>query len=151
MIGSKSVDEHVAILLASYEKFFSEPLLPAIDDRSRTLNELWSADFVVVSHGVGMDPIFNFGNQMALDLFELSFQQFTKLPSRKSAEVMLQAERDKLLAEVTEHGCIRNYTGVRISSTGKRFFIENARVWNLYDQNSEYYGQAAMFTSWSYL
>ena len=148
VIGSKSVEEHVGILLDNYEKFFSESLIANTSD---ALEELWSADFVVVSHGVASDPLFNFGNQTALNLFELSFSQFTELPSRTSAELISQAERDKLLAEVTKHGCMKHYTGVRISSTGKRFFIEDARVWNLYDENSEYYGQAAMFKSWKYL
>ena len=150
-IGSKKAEEHVEILLRSYERFFAESLVSNSNDPSNALKELWSADFVVVSHGIEIDPIFNFGNKTALGLFELSFLDFSQLPSRKSAENISQIERNKLMAEVTKSGCIKNYTGVRISSTGKRFFIENAKVWNLYDENSAYYGQAAMFKSWKNL
>lgn len=150
-IGLKRAEEHVEILLKNYEKFFSESLVSTIEDPFKALKELWNAEFVVVSHGIETDPIFNFGNRAALNLFELSFAEFTQLPSRKSAEKISQIERSELLAEVTKRGCITNYTGVRISSTGNRFFIENAKVWNLYDENSAYYGQAAMFKSWKNL
>ena len=147
-IGCKRTEEHVKILLKSYEKFFAESIVSKSNDPSDTLKELWNADFVVVSHGTETDPIFNFGNKTALRLFELDFVAFSQLPSRKSAEQISQTERNKLMAEVTKNGCITNYTGVRVSSTGRRFFIENAKVWNLYDENSAYYGQAAMFKSW---
>ena len=149
-IGFKRAEEHIEILLRSYEKIFGEPMISNIDP-SHALNELWHADFVFVSHGIEDDPIFNFGNITALNLFELEFSEFAQLPSRKSAEQISQAERDALMTEVTKSGGIRNYTGMRISSTGKRFFIENAKVWNLYDEDSNYYGQAAMFKSWKYI
>ena len=145
-IGSKSVDKHVAILINSYRRYFSESLLPLSED---TAEQLWTADFVLVSHGVEDDPVFNFGNLAALALFEMSFAEFTALPSRKSAQPLSRAERSELLAKVSRDGCIDHYTGVRVSATGKRFFIENARVWNLQDEQGAYYGQAAMFRSWS--
>ncbi|MGL1933234.1 MAG: MEKHLA domain-containing protein [Desulfotalea sp.] len=150
-VGYKKAEKHVEIILKSYDKFFAEPIVSNTNDPSNALEELWSADFVVVSHGIETDPIFNFGNRAALSLFELDFSEFTQLPSRKSAGKVSQTERNELLAEVSKSGCIKNYTGVRVSSTGKRFFIENAKVWNLYDENSEYYGQAAMFKSWKRL
>ncbi len=152
-VGLITAEKHTEILLRNYKKFFSEPLCPEVDELSDAdaLARLWSADFVVVSHGIEADPVFNFANQAALNLFEMDFSEFTQLPSRLSAEPVSQTERNALLSEVSKYGCIHHYTGVRISSTGKRFAIENARVWNLYDENSEYYGQAAMFKSWTYL
>lgn len=151
MIGLKSEPEHIDILLNSFKLSFKESLALHIDGFSNLADSLRHANFVVVSHGIEADPIFNYANQKGLELFELSFSQFSQLPSRKSAGEVSQEERNKLLAQVTQFGCIDNYTGIRISSTGKRFFIENAKVWNLYDENSVYYGQAAMFKSWKYL
>jgi hypothetical protein len=152
VIGHKSEDEHLVILLNSFKRAFGEVLTFSDSINNASIaNDLWHADFVLVSHGIEADPIFNYGNQTALELFELNFSQFSQLPSRKSAAEISQAERDQLLAEVTEYGCIDNYTGIRVSSTGRRFFIENAKVWNLYDENSVYYGQAAVFKSWKHL
>jgi hypothetical protein len=56
-----------------------------------------------------------------------------------------------LLAAVTENGYIDNYEGVRISRTGKRFLIRHAVVWNLWDNNGSYRGQAACFDQWKFL
>lgn len=150
-IGLNKATDHVAILLDSYRRHFDELLVPAQDDLNRVLEVLWNADFALLSHGTESDPVFNFANITALKLFEMEFKDFIQLPSRKSAEAATQKERGKLLAEVTKNGCIRNYAGIRISSSGKRFYIEDARVWNLIDEDGQYYGQAAMFDSWQHM
>ncbi|HEX2672745.1 MAG TPA: MEKHLA domain-containing protein, partial [Polyangiaceae bacterium] len=88
----------------------------------------WTAPRVIVAHGTETDPIFFYGNQLALELFELDFTAFTQLPSRYSAEALLREERAVLLDRVREHGFIDDYAGVRVSATGKRFRIEQAVV-----------------------
>ena len=113
--------------------------------------QLFHAPFAVVSHDTASDPVFNYANLKALELFELRWEDFTRLPSRLSAEPVNQAERERLLAEVTEKGYIDHYEGVRISSTGKRFLIKNAVVWNLRDSEGGYKGQAAWFGGWEFL
>jgi hypothetical protein len=97
------------------------------------------------------DPVFNYANLKALELFELSWEDFTCLPSRLSAELVNQAERDRLLAKVMKKGYIDDYEGVRISSGGKRFLIKNAVVWNLMDNKQRYKVQAACFDQWTFL
>ena len=77
----------------------------------------------MLSHNTKAEPIFNYANAKALELFELSWEEFITLPSRLSAESVNQEERATLLAQVTAHGFIDNYQGIRISSTGKRFKI----------------------------
>lgn len=59
-------------------------------------------------------------------------------------------ERARLLQQVTEHGFINDYSGVRISKTGKRFVIEQATVWNLIGTAGTICGQAATFSRWRY-
>ncbi|WP_261844922.1 MEKHLA domain-containing protein [Aliamphritea ceti] len=148
-LKSPEMLRHLENVMASYTRYFSEPLISGMPEETRSISErLWQADFVLLSHGGGADPVFNFGNQMALDLFEMDYDTLAALPSRKSAEPVSQAERNHLLRQVTEHGFIDDYRGVRISATGRRFYIENARVWNLYDEAGQYYGQAAMFSNW---
>ena len=112
----------------------------------------WQACFraarVIVAHGNETDPIFFYGNQLALSLFELDFAAFTKLPSRYSAEAMLREERDALLTRVRTHGFIDDYAGVRVSASGRRFRIEQAIVWNVLDEAGNRHGQAATFERW---
>lgn len=135
----------------SYERCTGQPLITHESTFTKRIEALFAAPFALVSHGTETDPIFNFGNQTALSLFELTWEQFTELPSRKSAEPVNQEERQRLLDRVTQQGYINNYSGVRISASGKRFLIEGATVWNLVDTLGHYRGQAAVFDQWSFL
>lgn len=135
--------EHADLLISSYQRLTGKKL---IDSRHIDIGKaLFDADFVVVSHGTESDPIFNYGNKSALKSFELNWSEFVALPSRKSAKPLDRDERQDLLARVTTFGFIDDYRGLRISSTGRTFWIENATVWNLIDNNGAFRGQAAMF------
>lgn len=112
------------------------------------VRKLDQAPFAVVSHGTEPDPVFNYGNRVALQLFEMSWEAFTALPSRLSAEPLLQSERERLLQRVAQNGYIDDYTGIRISASGKRFLIRNATVWNLLDEAGQPCGQAALLRDW---
>jgi hypothetical protein len=139
--------DHAAILCASYQRLTGRDLIVA--DSNRSLAEaLYRAAFVVLSHGMESDPIFNYANLTAQRLFEMSWAQITALPSRFSAEPLSREERARLLAAVSEHGFIDDYRGVRVSATGRRFMIERATVWNLSDQRGKPAGQAATFAEW---
>lgn len=142
---------HVEILRASYLHWTGEPDFNEAIGQKSAVEALFTAPFAVLSHGIGIDPIFNYGNQRALDLFEMSWDEFTTLPSRLSAEVINQEERAKLLAAVTKHGYINNYSGIRIAKSGRRFMIRNATVWNLLTLDGQYYGQAALIRDYEYL
>ena len=109
---------------------------------------LFHAPLVVLSHNTAPDPILTYGNQAALELFALSWEALTHMPSRYTAEAPNRAERARLLAKVTAQGFIDDYSGVRIASTGQRFLIERATVWNLTDDEGRYCGQAATFRTW---
>jgi len=143
--------EHVIDIKSSYRQLLLEDLLPDIQSDEQLARQLFYAPFALVSHDTASDPVFNYANLKALELFELNWEELICLSSRLSAETVNQAERERLLAEVTENGYINHYEGVRISSTGKRFLIRNAVVWNLLDNKQRYKGQAAWFANWVYL
>ncbi len=109
---------------------------------------VWQAPRVIVAHGTGADPVFFYGNRLALQLFEMNFDQFACLPSRLSAEPAAQEAREQALAKVTQQGFVDGYSGVRISSSGKRFRILNTTIWNLTDEAGGFHGQAATFADW---
>lgn len=142
---------HVAILRHSLKRWGGPELAPPeLDDRAAA-RFLFEAPFALLSHNTNPDPVFNYANRTALELFELTWEECMLMPSRLSAEPLHRDERARLLAEVTAHGLIRNYRGIRISKNGKRFMIEDGTVWNLVDQTGRPCGQAASFSRWTFL
>jgi hypothetical protein len=135
-------------LLDSHRHWTGRELIERSSSPEAELRRLYEAPMVVVSHDTATDPIFWFGNRRALELFEMSWSEFTTLPSRYSAEPMERLERERFLSQVLGRGHVANYTGIRISSSGRRFFIENALVWNLLDESGAVAGQAACFSDW---
>ncbi len=139
---------HTQLLCESYFHFFHQPLLSL---PSPTFNDLFEAPFFLLSHGIELDPLLNFGNRRALELWELSWEELTQMPSRLTAEPMERETRAQFMNSVRTHEFVENYSGIRISKSGRRFKIENAKVWNLIDSENQLRGQAALFDQWSYL
>lgn len=108
---------------------------------------LWNAPRAIVAHGTEDDPVFFYGNRLALQLFEMEFDEFARLPSRLSAEPLAQQARAKLLAKVAQQGYVDGYSGMRIARSGRRFMIADTTVWNLLDENGVQWGQAAAFVA----
>src|SRR5262249_11718739 len=94
------------------------------------------------------DPRFIYANRTAQTCFEYSWDEFTSLRSRFSAEAPDRIERQRLLDAVTRDGFVTGYRGVRIAKSGRRFRIEGGTVWQLYDVGGTWRGQAAVFRSW---
>lgn len=137
------------LLLDSYRHWTGKELIERAGNLEQQARTLFEASFVVVSHGGESDPILNYGNQTALDLWELSWDQFIKTPSRLTAEADNLAERGKMLERAKLNGYFDGYRGVRISSTGRRFLVEQAVIWNVLDFAGSPIGQAATFSRWS--
>lgn len=137
------------IILDSFAEVVGYELIERNQTAQLQAEALFFAPFVVVSHGTEADPIFNYGNQLALKLWEISWQDFIKTPSRLTAEPIHQSQRQQMLEQVAQKGYIDNYSGVRISSKGKRFLIKNGIIWNLRDLVGNHCGQAANFAEWA--
>ena len=137
-----------ADLLNSYEKWTGRPLIERTNrvDDSRSLYE---APFVVVAHGTEDDPLLNYGNRVALELWKMSLTEFLGTPSRTTAEPVHRDERAALLQRTRRDGFIDDYSGIRIASTGERFRIHRATVWNVVDATDRHIGQAAAFAEWT--
>lgn len=138
-------DPRLALIADSYARLLGRPL---VDTEGGIEPALWDAPRVIVAHGTEADPVFFYGNRLALRAFDMDWAAFVRLPSRYSAEPLAREERSRLLERVTRDGYIDDYAGVRISANGQRFRIEKAVVWNLIDCAGQLHGQAATFENW---
>ncbi|MBO0611764.1 MEKHLA domain-containing protein [Thiothrix fructosivorans] len=151
MMDSAQLTAHLYLLHSSFRHYVGRDLAELKWQGENTALALDTAPFVLLSHNTDADPIFTYGNQKALEVFEMDWETLTQLPSRYSAEALVREEREHLLQTVARQGYIDDYAGVRISSSGRRFLIRQAIVWNLRDAHGNYAGQAAYFDQWEYL
>ncbi|MBC8010516.1 MAG: MEKHLA domain-containing protein [Burkholderiales bacterium] len=142
---------HTECLIRSLAHWTGRDLAPGVSDPAERARLLFEAPYVLVSHGTEADPILNYGNRSALTLWETTWDALTRMPSRLTAEAPDREERARLLERVTRDGFIADYSGVRISRTGRRFRIAEATVWNLLTPDHQPCGQAAMFHTWTFL
>jgi hypothetical protein len=143
--------ERARRLIESYRRWTGRDLVDRELSPVEQARALFEAPFVTASHGTEADPVFNYANRAALTLFETSWPDFTSMPSRLSAEPVAREERAQLLARVNRHGFIDDYSGIRISASGRRFRIRRATVWNVVDARGVPAGQAVVFHDWEYL
>ena len=133
------------LLTRSFARLTGKPLVADGQGPDWLYNE---APFAVLAHNTEADPVFVYANKTAQACFEYTWSEFITIPSRLSAEAPNREERQRLLEAVTRNGFIADYRGVRIAKSGRRFWIENGIVWQLYDDHGTYRGQAATFSSW---
>lgn len=139
------------LLLNSFRRWIGRDLLERVGDQDYQAHALFQSPFVVVSHGIEEDPLLNYGNQAALELWALTWEQLVKTPSRLTAEAVNRAEREWMLEQARSRGYLDTYQGVRIASTGRRFLVENALIWNVVNAEGQRVGQAATFSQWTWL
>ena len=77
---------HIRLLVSSFKLLTGKNVLASGCDIDNISREIFFALFAVMSHGLEVDPVFNYANQCALDLFEMTWEDFIKLPSRLLAE-----------------------------------------------------------------
>ena len=139
---------HTQILLDSYRRLLGRDLIARSGDAPDEAERLFNAPFAALSHGTEADPILNYGNETTLTLWEVTADQLIVMPSRLTAEPANREARARFLEQTTQQGFVTGYSGVRISSSGRRFKIENATVWSLADFPGQPLGQAAIFDRW---
>jgi len=96
----------------------------------------------IASHDT--NGFFNYLNKAALSLFKVTKDQVIGRSSTMTAPKSEQKQRNELLNQVNSHGFIDNYKGIRVTSDGELFRIEDATIWNVIDKNSHKIGQAVI-------
>lgn len=150
--STENIRPSIEMIATSFAHWLGKPLVegPLVEGdaaKGDVVAALWEAPHVIVAHGTEADPVFFFGNQAALTAFETNVADFIQMPSRLSAELPARDERKTMLDRVTRHGFIDDYSGVRVTVTGRRFRIDSGIVWNLVDAEGNYHGQAATFAA----
>jgi len=144
------------LMAQSFRRYTGHSIIDSGDESlsDQALAEaMYNAPQAIVSHGTEADPIFRYANRSALTLWEMDWEAFTRLPSRRSAEAEpdIQSDRDALLKAALQKGWVDNYQGIRVSNTGRRFYIDQTVLWNVVDKDGVRHGQAAFIRQWRHI
>jgi len=149
-LNEKAV-RRVRQILKSFSHWTGRDLWEEKGSDQERAKAIFEAPFILVAHGTQTDPLLDYGNRLAFQLWETKWEDFIGMPSRLTAETPEREGRDQLLAEVAAKGYSDKYGGIRATQSGRRFKIEEAIVWNVLDEWGRYAGQAATFEKWIYL
>lgn len=147
-IPRAELDRVTQLILVNHRRWLGRDLVEAPDPRCAAEALFFAPRVVLCATGGETDHILIYGNAAALALWETTWNDLVGMPSRLTAEPVHRDERERFLARVRAHGCVTDYAGVRISTTGRRFRIRAATVFNILDEQDRYLGQAATFTDW---
>jgi hypothetical protein len=140
--------EHVSIMLENLKRWTSYDLIKEYGfSTDRLGEEVFNADFYILSHSNAADPILNYGNKGVLNLWEVSWDELTNMYSRETAKPVDRSARSSMMNRVKKYNYISGYDGIRVSKTGAEFKILDVTIWNLFLDNGDAYGQAAWFKS----
>jgi MEKHLA domain len=140
--------EHILIMLENLKRWTNYDLIQEYGFSLEKLGEqVFHADFYLLSHNTAIDPVLTYGNQQVLDQWEISWGELVAMRSSQTAKPIDRADRSNLMAQVKAHNYVSGYTGVRISKTGREFKILDGTIWNLFLNDGSFYGQAAWFKS----
>jgi len=148
-----------AQLIGSYRNGFGQPLvtgLPGDASGEQWAQALFAAPIVVLAHdGSPLDrgdgPRLIYANRAALTLWGRPWAEMVGMPSQLTAEPTERASRQSALTAAQQETSFRGYRGIRINRHGRRFQINNARLWTLVEPAGQACGQAACFSSWWWL
>lgn len=148
-----AIIERNRLMAASFLHLVGRPLVPEAGTLTpeALARFLYDAPFVLLAHTNAPDPVFCYANRRAQKLFGYGWEEFTRLPSRLSAEPISQEERQRLLDQARRKGYVDTFQGIRIARDGRRFRIENVILWDVLDPHGSYVGQAAVFDRWAEL
>lgn len=130
------------------EEANSSPIISSLDEIHTTMR------FSLLSHGRDEGTIdgalHNYANFGALTTFQTKKDVLLEIPARKLARVgahqyELEDKLHFLKSRIGGRDVIENYNGFRCTKNQEVFYIRQGLMWNCYDDDGEFFGQALLF------
>ena len=149
-LSGKSLYERLSELIQSSSSSSSSSNPNDHDDNKGILHPHQvdeSKRFNIFSHGNESVPIYDYGNYAGLQTFAYPEEEFYQLPSCNTTSEMkgFRKERDIFMQQLKDAGYGILKDAVRVNKYGQMVKAKTILVWNLYDEDGNLTGQAAMF------
>src|SRR6476659_4618299 len=89
--------KHCKLIEKNYKFWTGKELFEGRLNELELSEKMYNAPFVILSHGIQADPIYNYVNLKAQQLWEYTWDEMIKLPSRRSAGTNETAQRLELI------------------------------------------------------
>jgi hypothetical protein len=93
---------YIERVLASYARVTGKPAMVT----GRTGRSVWSGDFALLTHRGDPQAMLNYGNALALRLWECGWDQFRATPSSATAPEEGRAARAEMMQQVVQRGFV---------------------------------------------
>ena len=144
---------HITRLVRSFTVLTGRDLVPYDANPSLLAERVQRAPFIIMSRSFERDELPAYGNDLALNLWQQSWDQFTALPmsdeSDASAEEQVMWEQANELALAVGHADV--VSGVLTAGPGRRIRFTRATIWNVLDDDGQIVGQATLLPTWRWL
>ena len=101
-----SAGTRIELIAESFARFFGRPL---IESAPCGLEQaMWEAPRAIVAHGTELEPLFFYGNRVALELFAMRADAFIGLASYSSAEPSEREERTRMFEGLRLRGFVED-------------------------------------------
>mmetsp|Transcript_14710 Transcript_14710/g.23932 ORF Transcript_14710/g.23932 Transcript_14710/m.23932 type:complete len:173 (-) Transcript_14710:2202-2720(-) len=141
---SEVMQRHVHLLQESYKHYTGKQLG---GEEMATWEALHNSEaFVLASVGIQDDPIFNYGNRAAMNVFKLDWDEFTQFPGRYSADEENRESREKLLKMANQAEYLPDVEAIRVDAEKRRFKLVDAELFTVLSGDKQTrIGQAVWF------
>lgn len=136
-----------AVILDSYRRLLGHELVERSGDPADDARRLFDLPLAVLAHDTSPAPLLDWVNRAAARAFDATPESLLGVPSAETAPPDAVADRRALFETLARQGFVSGYSGVRISLTGRRFFIDDVTVLTLTDESGRPAGHAAVINA----
>ena len=144
---------HISRLVRSYTVLTGRDLVPYDANPLVLAERVQRAPVILMSRSFDRDELPAYGNDLALNLWQQSWDQFTASPAAdetgasEEERVMWRQAHDLALA--VGHADV--VSGVLSAGQGRRSRFTRATIWNVLDDDGRVVGQATLLSTWRWV
>lgn len=140
---TSKLTEQMVLINKSYKESFNDTLVPFLDAHDLVL-KLHHAPYPLFAYDGNDSPKYTYMNLAAQRLFKVTQEEVEHLSVTETTAETLRKNLLNFILEVKSKKRYVSYSGLRITTTGEQFRLENAYLWAIYNNQKQYIGQGCM-------
>lgn len=144
---------HLARVVRSYTVLTGRDLVAYDPNPSVLAERVQRAPFILMSRSFERDALPAYGNDLALNLWQQSWDQFTASPVSDESDA--SDEEHRMWRQANELALAAGHadvvSGALSAGSGRRIRFTRATIWNVLDDDGRIVGQATLLPTWRWI